>query len=458
MLSTLVDNSTLTAVQRLIGGIGVSLSFPIEGDLSAYDNYLQSLLIYDEVASIDDYKEEFRADRRRAFSEIRFLDPSNFAYEEASSLAQKATEAIAFKITRGRLAQDPMARFLKTLNLHVAPAWYMQSSDWFLRMRLLADEAEVDLPKYGALMSAIRTQMNEADRSKADQHPTFSIEDGEGHELDLDATGDGSVDNEIHQFAAGLNWLAQRALFYAEAAERFQSAFTLHPIRHAFLGQYAIGHLMPELPNNLRAKALAFFGAEVGAIKTGSDELLGMGASRLQLPFFAAWAVGHAGNPKDGYDHVLQIRHSSEAMALRSRFREIEAMGIENDISRQRVAAAKLHNAIRSDVAALAKKFGAASESPQVDARVDLLSLTPSLSVSGLLKKAADRVPSTSRRATTILRSISRDVMQIPTMGDLSDQFYRSRRVRKGTGFNPERPRMEPRKYERSSTHFKRPL
>lgn len=458
MLSTLVDNSTLTAVQRLIGDVGVSLSFPIEGDLSAYDNYLQSLLIYDEIASIDDYKEEFRSDRHRAFSEIKFLNPSNFAYDDVSRLAQEAAEAISFKISRGRLSQDPMAQFLKSLDLHVAPAWYMQSSEWFLRMRLLADEADVDLPKYGALMSAIRTQLNEADCSKADHHITFGIEDSHGHEIDLDATGNRSVGAEIRQFAAGLNWLAQRALFYAEAAERFKSAFTLHPIRHAFLGQYAVGHLMPELPNNLRAKALDFFGSEVGAVKKGSDELLGIGTFRLQLPFFAAWAVGHAGNPKDGYDHVLQIRYSPEAMALRSRFREIEAMGIEGDISRQRVAAAKLHNAIRADVAGLAKKFGTVPDNPRVDASVDLLSLTPSLSLSGLLKPITGRVPSASRKATTVLRSISRDVMQIPTMGHLSDQFYRSRRIRKGTGFNPERPRMEPRKYERSSTHFKKPL
>lgn len=458
MLSTLVDNSTLTAVQRLIGDVGVSLSFPIEGDLSAYDNYLQSLLIYDEIASIDDYKEEFKSDRHLAFPEIRFLSPSNFAYDDVSRLAHEATEAIAFKISRGRLAQDPMAQFLKALDLHVAPAWYMQSSDWFLRMRLLADEADVDLPKYGALMSAIRTQLNEADRSKADHRLTFSIEDGEGHQIDLDATGDGSVDTEIRQFAAGLNWLAQRSLFYAETAERFQSAFTLHPIRHAFLGQYAVGNLMPGLPDNMRAKALDFLRSEVGTLKKASDELLGMGASRLQLPFFAAWAVGHAGNPKDGYDHVLQIRYSPEAMALRSRFREIEAMGVEGDISRQRVAAAKLHSAIRADVTVLAKKFGTASESLKVDASVDVLSLTPSLSLSGLLKPIADRVPSASRKATTILRSVSRDVMQIPTMGHLSDRFYRSRRIRKGTGFNPERPRIEPRRYERSSTHFKKPL
>src|SRR5688572_2866192 len=103
MLSTVVDNSTLTSVQRMIGDVPVALSFPIEGDLSAYDNYLQALLIYDEVAAVDDYKEEFRSARRNRFREVRFLGTDNLPYNEISSVAAEAASGIHFKISRGRL-------------------------------------------------------------------------------------------------------------------------------------------------------------------------------------------------------------------------------------------------------------------------------------------------------------------------------------------------------------------
>lgn len=458
MLSTIVDNSTLTAVQRLIGDIGVALSFPIEGDVSAFDNYLQALLIYDEVAAIDDYKEEHRAGRHKRFTEVRFLSPSSFEYENINKVAREATEDITYRISRGRLASDPMARFLKSLDLHVVPAWYMQSSDWFLRLRILADEADVDLPKYGALMSSIRVQLREAEQSTATAGLGFSIENSDGRELDPQATGDWSISGEIKQFAAGLNWIAQRALFYAEAAETLKSAFTLHPIRHTFLGQYAIGNLTPDLPADARVAALDFFKTEVGRVKNDSDSLLGVGAARMKLPFFAAWAVGYAGNPRDGYDHVLQIRDSVEARALRSRFRDIEELSHDRDIAAARKSIAKLHRAIRADIASLSRKFGSSPDRAGLDASVDLLTLTPSITVSGLLGAARSIAPSRTRRATTVLRSISRDIMSIPTFGDLSDRFARSRRVRKGTGYNPENPRIEPRRFERSSTDWKQPL
>lgn len=458
MLSTLVDNSTLTSVQRMIGDVPVALSFPIEGDLSAYDNYLQALLIYDEIAALDDYKEEFRSDRRKRFKEVRFLGTDNLPYDEISRISAEAASGIHFKISRGRLAHDPMAEFLRSLNLHVSPAWYMQSSDWFLRLRLLAEKAEIDLPKYGALMSAIRTQSSEFDRSTADHNSSFTIEDSSGIELDTSASGDRSIDGDIRRFAASLNWLAERALFYAEAAQRFESAFTLHPIRHNFFAQYALAHLTPLLTPNLRAKALEFFERESAELRNQSDELIGGGIAGLRLPFFAAWAVGHAGNPKDGYDHVLQIRNGAEARSLRSRFREIEATSEEGDFLKARKSVARLHQAIAEDLKNLKSKFGATPTVRSLDFGIDLLTLSPSISVSASARKLTTLIPRGQPRASSVLRSISRDVLNAPTMGEISDRFHRSRKIRKNSGFNPERPRMEPKQFERSKTHWKEPL
>ncbi|MET0240564.1 MAG: hypothetical protein ABW184_11780, partial [Sphingobium sp.] len=92
--------------------------------MSAFDNYLQSLLLYDEIASIDDYKEEHKSSRHERFLEVRFISPQRFEYEDISCQASKAAEEIHFQIQRGKLSKDPMAEFLRSLNLHVCPAWY----------------------------------------------------------------------------------------------------------------------------------------------------------------------------------------------------------------------------------------------------------------------------------------------------------------------------------------------
>ena len=456
MLSTLVDNSTLTAVQRLIGDVPVALSFPAEGDVSAYDQYLQALLIYDEVAAIDDYKEEFRAERHNKFSEIRFIKPLSADYEQALEFAKNATADVSFKIHRGKLGGDPIADFLHALDLHVVPAWYMQSSDWFLRLRILADESEIDLPKYGALMGAIQTQLSQNSRSKIEVDERAELETRDGDLLSLSASGDGSVADDVKAFSAGLNWIALRAAFYLNLSLRYKSAFTLHPIRHAFLAQYVFRSQAIHTEADLRKSILQFFSDNVSVTKSQSDKIIGDGMAGLKLPFFAAWAVGYAGTPRAGYDHVLQIRHSSEATNLRKRFREIEALAENSDRSDMRLAAAKLRGAISQDLEALKTRFGGSAKLPDVS--VDVVSLAPSISLSPILSRLSPLMPGPNRRARTLLRNISRDIMKIPTLGDISDRFTRSRMIRKGTEFYVPKTRMESNRYANASSSFKRPI
>jgi len=453
MLSALVDNSTLTAVQRLIGDIGVARSFPIEGDVSAFDQYIQSLLLYDEVAAIDDYKEEHRDNRKRRFNEIRFIGTEHLPYEEVSAFATLATESIGFQTQRGRLARDPMARFLRDLDLHVAPAWYMQSSSWYLQLRLLGEQSDINLKKYGALMSAIRSQVIESERSAGGFEQRIMIEDSEGRRVSMS-----DISNELSKFASGLSWMSQRALLYYELARRLNCALVLHPIRHSFLGQYAGERLVPPQAGNARKALLSFFRAEIDPVVATSDTMFGADFASVRLPFFAAWAVGYAGDPKRGYEHVLNIRDGPDARAFRSRFREIEALSAEGDFPGARSSLAKLHRAVKEDTVRLGREFGLEKSNALVDVSIDVITMSLKVSLGSMVEKASNALPTPSRRATTVLRSIARDVTRIPTLGAIADLFKRSRKIRSGTDYPPESPRVEPPPFERLETHFKRPL
>lgn len=458
MLSTLVDNSTLTAIQRLIGDVPVALSFAVEGDVSAYDQYLQSLLIYDELAAIDDYKEEFKIERKDSFKEIRFINPQSVSYTQATELASAMVDDINYEFKRGELNPGPMADFLRTIDLTVLPAWYMQSSEWFLSLRILADESDVSAQKYGALMNAIQSQTSQINRSTANIESKLIIQTRDGDYLDQDSKGNHSVTSEIKKFSAGLSWIAQRTAFYLYLAEKLECAFTIHPIRHAFAGQYILNRLRPSVDANIRKGALDFFVSGAESVRSASDLIIQSAGLGVRLPFFAAWAVGYAGNPKNGYDHVLQIRHDKEALALRSRFREIEEMAQAPDQSELRRQSAKLIAAVANDIQELRKRFSAHSKPDPIDVSVDLLSLSPSISLKGVLGNLTSALPLKSRKPTTLLRNISRDFMMIPSMGIISDRFYRSRVIKKGTEFIPDITRIESTKWKNTSSSWKRPL
>lgn len=65
MSYVLIDNSTLTSVQRLLGEIQINNKNIIEGDILATENLIQSILFYDDILVIDDYKEEFKEERKK---------------------------------------------------------------------------------------------------------------------------------------------------------------------------------------------------------------------------------------------------------------------------------------------------------------------------------------------------------------------------------------------------------
>lgn len=59
----MIDNSTLTAVQRLTGKIPVYNRYSLDGDILAFEMLIQTILFFDDIYYVDDYKEKFRAER-----------------------------------------------------------------------------------------------------------------------------------------------------------------------------------------------------------------------------------------------------------------------------------------------------------------------------------------------------------------------------------------------------------
>lgn len=67
MTYALIDNATLTAVQRATGEVPVQNSDIINGDLCAVENFLQGILFYDDLPCIDNYKPQHRESRKEQF-------------------------------------------------------------------------------------------------------------------------------------------------------------------------------------------------------------------------------------------------------------------------------------------------------------------------------------------------------------------------------------------------------
>lgn len=78
MSYALIDNASLTAVERTLGDITINNTDTINGDLVAFENTIQAILFYDNLICIDNYKEEYREARKEKFDFINFLSESDY--------------------------------------------------------------------------------------------------------------------------------------------------------------------------------------------------------------------------------------------------------------------------------------------------------------------------------------------------------------------------------------------
>jgi hypothetical protein len=90
MRRVIIDNSTITASQRLLGSVKVNNKYLIDGDILAFENLIQAILYYDKIIVLDDYKKEFSKTRKEVFPFIDFIEPEKSNYQSIIKQSDKA--------------------------------------------------------------------------------------------------------------------------------------------------------------------------------------------------------------------------------------------------------------------------------------------------------------------------------------------------------------------------------
>ena len=165
----LIDNATLTGVQRLLGHIKVKNTYNIEGDVLCMENLIQCILFYDEIIFYDDYKDEYKDVRAKVF---QFLQPVNLDKSTNALAEKRATDIwnqIPLKIQNGRIKNETINEYLKLILLNLSFTWDMSSSLYYLTVKTLGDVNNVQLiDKNSALFAMIKTALTEKSRIQPD--------------------------------------------------------------------------------------------------------------------------------------------------------------------------------------------------------------------------------------------------------------------------------------------------
>ena len=119
MTYALIDNSTLTAVQRIEGHVKTKSRDSVDTDIVAFENYIQSILFYDRVIAIDDYIPKHRESRISNFKEILFLDKTQYGLDEVESEAKRISDTLKPKLRGGTFVNDDVKKLIDLLQTHI---------------------------------------------------------------------------------------------------------------------------------------------------------------------------------------------------------------------------------------------------------------------------------------------------------------------------------------------------
>lgn len=356
----LLDNSTLTAVQRLAGQAPAPRSYDMEGDYSALEGYAQAILFNDAFYTPNDYKPEFKASRAKFFPLIRFIEPNNYDAFEADSI--ELSREFALDLRGGNMPEGIVREFLQNMDLMLTAAWHMQSSNFFLTLKILRDEdgASGDKYKYSPLTAAIFQQL--IGRDQVRDAPPPNLEDSRGNEIPLERNiGNGkreAISDELLEFSNSINWLARRSIFYSLIAGQANAQLCLHPIRHNFLAAWGAQKGLFSPSKTWAAGLRRFFSGQLSQVVNEVNAAIDAQEIGQELPPFAAWAVGKTGKVSSALELLYEQRQRPEFVEIRKKFDDVHALFAEEDTLKAKTEVNRLKATLQQEAARMVAKFG----------------------------------------------------------------------------------------------------
>ncbi len=333
MRQALIDNSTLTGIQRLLGEMPVKNHAIIDNDITAFENYIQAILFYDGIICIDDYKDKYRNSRIKYFPNIEFISKELFDYNSFLKISNEVTKDISLEVRGGKITDKDFKEYFARLHMTFQFTWDMASSHFFLTQKMLLGNSLINQKQFSVLHSLLFKENNEQYEVVAPvQNKKPILYDSNGNRININ-TQTGGIDSSVGdglspQFEAlvsSLNWMCQRTAFYVLAAECLNADLFIQPIRQAFL-QNIIRRTHPKYN-------LGVFGDFRNSINNQSEHTLkkilatsdNFGVS-VDVPLFSAYFAGKIKDPKKIIEAVYEARDEQCFREARSKLRELNEL------------------------------------------------------------------------------------------------------------------------------------
>lgn len=333
----LIDNATLSGVER-ITGISQTLNLNnIDNDILCLEKLVTAILFSDELIGVDDYKEEFRSSRLKNFGFIGFFKIDQRTYSVLAAEAATFARSMAFSFDGSKPAGDVVS-FFEALRIDPQLRWDVWISSEYLTLSFLVED-----PRHAPYERSIDSVFRNEDTDRGlvgtgiDCRPAFSVAArpditdvkdfvhalSSGNPQYAGPDGKSALDRLLF----GYGWVAERSHFYNAVAHREGADAYLAPLRDAFCESccridypsQAIGLL-----ESLKAKSQQTLSSIL--------EPSGQAKFAMRLPFFTAYLISRTDNPRQCIDLALSMRTASEFQECRTIFHNLNHLSAANKV------------------------------------------------------------------------------------------------------------------------------
>ncbi|MFT5548194.1 MAG: hypothetical protein ACI9CO_000108 [Candidatus Azotimanducaceae bacterium] len=368
MSYALIDNASLTAVERALGDIVVKSPDSINGDLVAFENLIQAILFYDDLICVDNYKPQYKESRASKFDFIRFLSEDEFELNELDDLAKNQARTLLPEIRGGEFVDEDFRNLIEILKLNMVCTWDTSSSVYYLTMKMLGQPNTPEYEKYSQLSASIFNELSDVGNTKGRWSKDVKLVSSTGHEFSEEefsrererkSRGMGGMTKALEMFIASLNWLAYKSIYYSIVAKHFKADSFIHPIRHAYQLHWmrktgSFGHdYTSKIIRNLSDK-----------LSTTTSEIIDHGRAStlsLDLPIISAWLASESGSINHVVQSALELKNHESFTIAREVIREIHIAYDEQGIASGNKKVTKLQGDLEKISGDIKRKYGVPS-------------------------------------------------------------------------------------------------
>ncbi|HEX3883668.1 MAG TPA: hypothetical protein VHW66_13490 [Stellaceae bacterium] len=420
----LVDNATLSGVERITGITQTRNLNNIDNDILCLEKLVTAILFSDELIGVDDYKDELRSGRLKNFDFIKFFKIDEPTYSTLAAEAATFARSMAFSFEGSKPAGDVIS-FFEALRIDPQLRWDVWVSSEYLTLSFL-----VKNPKYApyerSIDSAFRHENTDRGLVDAgtDYRPAFSVAERPEitdvkdfvHALSSNNPQYAGMDGKsaLDRVLFGYGWVAERSHFYNAVAHMQRADTYLAPLRDAFCESCCridYPSQMIGLLESLKEKSQQTLSSIL--------EPSGQAKFAMRLPFFTAYLISRTDNPKQCIDLALSMRSTSEFQECRTIFHNLNHLTAANKVQEVNGILKYLDQSCTN----LMKKYAVSTENG--------LQFSLSLGFTGVNLGASAKLSQLfrsykNRSFARVFRNIAQDMLNVERLGGLYDRVCSS--------------------------------